>query len=83
MVGYSILHRAADSYEYLIRKMDNTLRNTCLYVDFATFRSLWEIEQRPFYVNWGASGGGVLRYKKKFPVHVEVPVYFYSVKRDK
>jgi hypothetical protein len=82
LIGYSILHRAQDSYEYLIRKADTSIRNACLYVDFATFRYLWELEGEEFYVNWGASGGGVLQYKRKFPVHQEIPVYFYSIRHE-
>ena len=82
MIGYSVLHKAEDSYEYLIRKVDNSIRNSCMYVDFATFRHLYELEGGEFLINWGASGGGVLAYKKKFPVYDEIPAYFYSVKRD-
>jgi hypothetical protein len=81
LIGYSILHATEYGYEYLIRKADNTRRNTCLYVDYKTFEGLYGA-RGGFLVNWGASSGGVLDYKRKFPVHSECPVYFYSVVRD-
>jgi len=83
LIGYSILHKADDCYEYLIRKMDNTLRDTCLYVDYKTFEEIYKVENKKFYVNWGASSGGVARYKKKFPVHEQSDVYFYTVSSEK
>jgi len=82
LVGYSVLHKNDNCYDYIIRKTNNTIRNTCLYVDYKTFESIYEKEKKPFLVNWGASGGGVLKYKKKFPVFQETRVYFYRIVRD-
>jgi hypothetical protein len=80
LIGYAILHPTDYGYEYLIRKADNTRRNTCLYVDYKTFESLNKGSE--FLVNWGASSGGVLNYKRKFPVYEETPVYFYTKKKE-
>lgn len=79
IIGYSILHKAEDCYEYLIRKVDIELRNTCLYVDYKTFEQIYE-KEKEFLINWGASSGNVLKYKKKFPIFESCPVYFYSKK---
>jgi hypothetical protein len=76
MVGYSVLHKGEGCWEYLIRKTDNTIRNTCLYVDYKTFEELHKIEES-FLVNWGASKGSLLEYKRKFPCYEENNVYFY------
>lgn len=79
MIGYSVLHKDKECYEYLIRKTDITLRNTCLYVDYKTFEEIHKIDGN-FLVNWGASSGSLLKYKRKFPKYEENDVYFYSIK---
>ena len=82
MMGYCVLHKAEEnSYEYLIRKTDISMgRNTCLYCDYKTFESI-HLPGQQFYVNWGGSSGKLLKYKEKFGIHEETPVYFYSVKK--
>jgi len=80
IVGYSVLHKESDNYTYIIRKADNTIRNTCLYVDYKTFEEIYNIENKDFYVNWGASSGTLLKYKRKFGSFEETDVYFYSIK---
>lgn len=79
LVGYSVLHKKDGCYEYLIRKTLSEMRNTCLYVDYKTMEELFAVEPDGFFVNWGASGGKLLKYKKKFPMFEERPVYFYKV----
>lgn len=79
IVGYSILHKGTNSWEYLLRKMDNSIRNTCLYVDYKTFEEIYKLEQKDFYVCWGASNGKLLKYKRKFGSFDETTVYFYKV----
>ncbi len=79
MVGYSILHKGVDCWEYLLRKADNTLRNTCLYIDYKTFESIYQQEQRDFFVCWGSSKGSLLIYKRKFGSYDERPTYFYKI----
>ena len=78
IVGYAILHKDNDCYNYIIRKTDISIRNTCLYVDYKTFEQIYAIENQSFLVNWGASSGNVLKYKRKFPIHSQSAVYFYS-----
>lgn len=78
LIGYSVLHKNNGCYEYLIRKTLSEMRNTCLYVDYKTMEEIHQHEN-DFYVNWGASKGKLLKYKKKFPVFEERPVYFYKV----
>jgi len=85
LVGYSIVSKIQEDncFKYIIRKMDNSIgRNICLYIDFKTFENLYNIYGSDFYINWGASSGNVLTYKKKFPVYSEDKVWFYKIKRE-
>ena len=85
LIGYSIVSGVVNNncFRYVIRKMDMSVcRNICLYIDFKTFENLYSIYGREFYVNWGASSGNVLKYKKKFPVFSEKKVWFYKVKNN-
>lgn len=78
LVGYSVISpKINDTYFYILRKVDITAgRNICEYVDYKTFELL---NDKEFFVNWGASSGGVLQYKKKkFPLFSEKPVYFWK-----
>jgi len=79
IVGYSILHKGEDCWEYLLRKADNSIRNTCLFIDYKTFKQIWDIENKTFYVCWGASKGKLLKYKRKFGSFEERDAYFYKV----
>jgi len=84
MMGYGIMQKIEDgSYNYLIRKTDISMgRNTCLYCDYKLFESIWKTENKDFFVNWGGSKGPLLKYKEKFGIYEEVPVYFYSIKKE-
>ena len=85
LVGYSIVSKIVENncFRYCIRKMDNSAgRNLCLYIDYKTFESIYKIHSKEFYINWGASSGNVLKYKKKFPVFSEDKVWFYKVKKE-
>ena len=82
LVGYSIISpRVKDTYYYIIRKMDISVgRNICEYIDYKTFELL---NDNDFFVNWGASSGGVLQYKtKKFPVYKTEKRYFWKIKNE-
>jgi len=83
LVGYSVVSKISDDgcFRYVIRKNDVSLRNLCLFIDFNTFERIFKEIQKPFLINWGASSGGVLKYKKKFPVFLEKKVFFGSEKR--
>lgn len=85
LVGYSIVSKIQDDncFRYVIRKMDISVgRNICLYIDYKTFENIYK-EHEEFFINWGASSGKVLKYKKKFPIFKTEKVYFYKVKDDK
>jgi hypothetical protein len=85
LVGYSIVSKIQDDgcFRYLIRKNDiSVVRNLCLYIDYKTFENLFSKIGKKFYINWGASSGQVLRYKKKFPVFIEKKVWFCKRKKD-
>ena len=85
LIGYSIVSKIQEDncFKYIIRKMDNSIgRNICLYIDFKIFENLHNICGNDFYINWGASSGNVLKYKKKFPIFSEDKVWFYKIKRE-
>jgi hypothetical protein len=82
LVGYSVIEKEPENneYKYVIRKM-NVLagRNICQYIDLKTMKILREKNLEEFYVNWGASGGGVLNYKKRiFPVKSAINYFFFK-----
>ena len=82
LVGYSVMSpKIKDTYYYVIRKVDISAgRNICEYVDYKTFENL---NDSGFYVNWGASSGGVLKYKTtKFPLYSQETRYFWKVKNE-
>ena len=85
LVGYSVVSGLVENncFKYVIRKMEiKNKRNICLYIDYKTFENLYYIYDRDFYINWGASKGNVLKYKKKFPVSYEGRVWFYKIKSE-
>jgi len=86
LIGYSIVSKIKEDdncYRYIIRKMDVSVgRNVCLYIDYKTFEYIWRKENKKFLVNWGASSGNVLKYKKKFPIYLENRVWFYKRKKN-
>lgn len=83
LVGYSIVSKLNPYYfNYIIRKVDISAgRNICLYVDYKTFENIHQLYDT-FYINWGASSGKVLKYKRKFPVNQEINVYFFKRKNN-
>jgi len=85
LVGYSIVSNIIENncFKYVIRKMNVGIgRNICLYIDFKTFENLYNTYGREFYVNWGASSGNVLKYKKKFSIFREEKMWFYKIKKE-
>jgi len=85
LVGYSVVSNIVEDncFKYVIRKLDISIgRNMGLYIDFKTFENLYNVYGGEFYVNWGASSGNVLKYKKKFPVFSEDKVWFYKIKGE-
>jgi len=84
LVGYSIVSKLnPNCFNYIIRKVDISVgRNICLYVDYKTFENIHNFYDK-FYINWGASSGNVLKYKRKFSVIQENSVYFLKRKNDK
>jgi len=98
LVGYSVVSKniqqvicSNDAFStvpcltYIIRKCKTERRNTTLFIDFKTFewihKNIFDVSQQ-FYINWGASSGGVLSYKRKFPINTSVKVYFVSIKTE-
>jgi hypothetical protein len=84
LVGYSIVSKINNNncYSYIIRKNDTSFRNLCLYIDFKTFHHIYK-EIGSYYINWGASKGGILKYKEKFPIKLQEDSYFISFKKNK
>ena len=79
LVGYSIisLEKEDEVYVYMLRKNDTSYRNLCLYIDFISFETLYR--GSPIFINWGASSGGVLKYKEKFPTASQEKLYFFKL----
>ncbi len=82
LVGYSIISKdmANNEIKYIIRKNDTTYRNLCLYVDYKSF-ALVHGEIGDFLLNWGGSSGGILQYKRKFPMFNTYRKYFVKLKK--
>jgi hypothetical protein len=84
LVGYSITSKLQDDncFRYVIRKCDISAgRNIGLYVDIKTFETIFADAPGGFLVNWGASSGKVLEYKRKFPIFLDRKVYSHKVAR--
>jgi len=86
LVGYSIISKLQEDdncYRYVIRKADISIgRNINLYIDYKSFENIYLNNNGEFFINWGASSGNVLKYKRKFPIYKEKKVYFYKEKND-
>lgn len=82
LVGYSIISKQSNNneYQYIIRKCDTKYRNLSLYIDLYSFENIFN-KIGEFIIDWGASSGGVLKYKKKFPIYSEEKKWFYKFKR--
>lgn len=81
LVGYSVLHNYKDNiWTYIIRKADLKYRNLTLFVDMFSF---WNIDNiNEIRINFGASSGGVLKYKKKFPIDKIEDRYFVKINNE-
>lgn len=87
-IGYSLVANYVDNeneIKYLTRKVTciNGFRNLTEYIDWLTFKTLWEHLDKPenMYINWGCSSKGVHWYKThKWIVHSLEPKYFLTVK---
>ncbi len=86
LIGYSVVSKISEDncYRYIVRKMNISVgRNIGLYIDFKTIENIWrEIGRGEFYVNWGASAGKLLKYKRKFSPFLEKKVWFCKVKNE-
>lgn len=93
-VGYSVIEREYNwldnmpKFSYLIRKCLMNERNLTEFIDYITFKSLFEYCRFDldggidFIVDWGSSSGGVLWYKThKWRVHKLKDKWFYKIKK--
>lgn len=86
LIGYSILSlhtiTGSKTFPYVIRKCNTAYsRNITKFLDYTSFKSLYETVKEPsFSIHWGASGGGVLKYKlSAFPKTDTEPSYFLTL----
>lgn len=86
LIGYSVisLQPITDSktFPYVIRKCNtNYSRNITKFLDYTNTKSLYEtIKEKSFSIHWGASSGGVLKYKlSAFPKTDTEPSYFLTL----
>lgn len=91
LVGYSVIEKKYSNiingiheYKYLIRKCLLGYRNLCKFIDYSTFEYIYKTNnESKFLINWGASSGGVLKYKTSnwFPVYSKEFKYFWKIKK--
>lgn len=92
LIGYSVIEKNPSElinnipeYKYLIRKYVLGYRNLCKYIDYYTFKYIYDKQMiGKFIVNWGASSGGVLQYKTNetwFPIYLTENRYFWKIKK--
>lgn len=91
IVGYSCIELPQEPYDkpivYIVRKCRNggKYNNLTRYIDWFTFKemeSLHEDASKPFLVNWGASSGKLLWYKKhEWPIYSLKEKWFCTVKK--
>lgn len=79
LVGYSVISLIKDdnAYIYMLGKCDTTYQNLSLYIDFISYERLLG-QQESILINWGASSGTLLDYKKKFPLYSLENLYFFK-----
>lgn len=87
LIGYSVYsNETTNCMSYIIRKFASPrkIRNLGLYIDTKTFIHANETLNlnNNFIVNWGASSGSVLDYKRKFPGNLEKTAWFISLNSD-
>ena len=82
LIGYSIISKNTNNneYRYMIRKCNVKYTDITLYIDLYSFERVFD-KVGEFVLIWGASSGGVLKYKKKFPIYSEDKKWFYKFKR--
>lgn len=82
LIGYSIISKNTNNneYRYMIRKCNVKYADITLYIDLYSFKKVFD-DVNEFILIWGASSGGVLKYKKKFPIYSENKKWFYKFKR--
>jgi hypothetical protein len=81
LVGYSVISVAREdtSYTYMIGKCLVEYKSLSWYIDYDSFCRLREREGCDVLVNWGASGGSLLKYKTQFPVHSLEKLWFFRL----
>lgn len=75
LIGYCIVEKVSRNlYNLIFRKTDTNVRDSCLFVDYMTFESIWNDIQEPFLVNLEGDVGekGMREYKEKFPLFKSV-----------
>lgn len=87
-IGYSIIEKnhsdvidGYNEFKYLTRKVLNTKRNITEYVDWYTFKTLYDkYKYNNFLINWGCSSGGVHWYKThKWELYREEKKWFCKI----
>ena len=86
LIGYSIIssHPTNDQtcFPYVIRKCNTHYsRNITMFLDYLSAKAIHELNTgKPFSIHWGASSGGVLKYKlSAFPKANTAPAYFATL----
>jgi hypothetical protein len=79
LVGMTIIEKVDDNfYNLLIRKADPELSQLTYYIDFSSFKEIFEKSDKSVIINLGIDSGdkGIHEYKtKKFPVCKEIITY--------
>jgi len=78
LVGFSVISidNPKEPLVYMLGKNDTRLKGLSLYIDFISFKKLYE-KFGKVLINWGASSGSLLSYKRKFPIYTEDKLYFF------
>lgn len=87
LVGYAVFDcgRFDESgmltYTYMLGKYDPRFKNISRYLDYLSYRYLYNLNRRPFVVNLGTASRGLLKYKlQTFPTYATTKRYFYKIK---
>jgi hypothetical protein len=78
LVGYSVISLEQDdgAYIYMLGKCSVTFQNLSLYIDLVSYEKLLG-DKESILINWGASSGTLLKYKRKFPIYSQENLYFF------
>lgn len=92
IVGYSCIELSREPYDkpivYIVRKCRNggKYNNLTRYIDWFTFKEIESLHadaSKPLLVNWGASSGKLLWYKKhEWPIYSLKEKWFCTVKNS-